>query len=116
MHATAMSVLMSAMVKMPLARARSPNPRTADQYIFLHLAPQKRCGEPPRRARNGRSHQRHKVGNSSLTTRSFQSAGSFKRSQLFLQTHIETRMGVNKGPVTRQKGDLSGFVLTAEER
>ena len=60
-HATAMPVLMSAMVKMPLARARSPNPRTADQYIFLHVAPQKRWGEPPRRTRNGRSHQRHRV-------------------------------------------------------
>ena len=56
-----MPVLMSAMVKMPLARARSPNPRTADQYIFLHLAWQKRWGEPPRRTRNDRSHQRHRV-------------------------------------------------------
>jgi hypothetical protein len=60
-----MPILMSAMVKMPLARARSPNPRTADQYIFLHLAAQKRCGEPPRRARNGCSHHPHDFENPS---------------------------------------------------
>jgi len=51
-----------------LARARSPNPRTADQYIFLHLAPQKRCGEPPRRARNGCSHHSHNFEDPSAIT------------------------------------------------
>ena len=54
-HAAAAPLLMSVTVKAPLARAPSPNPRTADQYIFLHVASQKRWGEPPRRTRNGRS-------------------------------------------------------------
>ena len=60
-HAAGSPFLMSAMVRMPLASARSPQPRSADQNIVLHLGPQKRCGEPPCRARNGRSHHRHEV-------------------------------------------------------
>jgi hypothetical protein len=59
---------MSVIVKAPLARARSPNPRTADQYIFLHVASQKRCGDPPRRARNGRSHHSHNFEDPSVIT------------------------------------------------
>ena len=41
-HAAVTPLLMSVIVMAPLARARSPNPRNADQYIFLHVAPQKR--------------------------------------------------------------------------
>ena len=32
--------------------AWSPHRRSADQNALRHLAPQNRCGEPPRRARN----------------------------------------------------------------
>ena len=56
------------MVRRPSVRARSPNRRSADQYLFLHVAWQKRCGEAPRRPRNGRSHQSHKIEDPSVIT------------------------------------------------
>jgi hypothetical protein len=50
-------------------RSRRASPATeAGPILYRNLAPQKRCGEPPRRARNSCSHQPHKIGNSSLTT------------------------------------------------
>ena len=49
-------------------RARSPNRRSADQYLFLHVAWQKRCGEPPRRPRKARSHQSQTIEDPSVIT------------------------------------------------
>jgi hypothetical protein len=51
-HASASPFLISAMLRIPVAMARSPHRRSADQNALLHLAPQNRCGDPPRRARN----------------------------------------------------------------
>ena len=61
MHATAAPSLTSATVRMPLATARSPHLRSADQNAALCVAEQKRFGEPPRRVRKGRPHQLHAV-------------------------------------------------------
>src|SRR6516225_10409721 len=58
-HAAGFPFLMASSVKMPAATARSPQRRTADQNIVLHLARQKRCADPPRRARKGRPHHGH---------------------------------------------------------
>jgi hypothetical protein len=63
---------MSVKVRIPSARARSPERRSADQNSILHLAPQKRCGDPPRRPRNGRSHHLHKIEDLSVITVAFE--------------------------------------------
>jgi hypothetical protein len=52
---------MSSIVRIPAAMARSPHRRSADQNALRHAAPQNRCGLPPRRSRNGCSHQWHAV-------------------------------------------------------
>ena len=67
-HAAAGPVLRSVMLAAPSARARSPNRRSADQNATRHFGPQKRCGEPPRRARNCRSHQSHTAETASVLT------------------------------------------------
>jgi hypothetical protein len=58
-HAAGEPLLRSAIVRMPTATARSPQLRRPDQNFALHSDLQKRCGEPPRRGRNGFSHHRH---------------------------------------------------------
>jgi hypothetical protein len=59
---------MSSTVRTPASMARSPHRRSADQNAVLHLLPQKRCGLPPRRRRNGLSHQSHKSEVPSIMT------------------------------------------------
>jgi hypothetical protein len=58
-HAVRSPSLMASMVRKPAATARSPQRLRADQNIVLHLARQKRCADPPRRARKGRPHHGH---------------------------------------------------------
>jgi hypothetical protein len=55
-YAAGSAFLMSSIVTIPETKARSPNRRSAAQNVALHLGPQNRCGEPPRRGRNGCSH------------------------------------------------------------
>jgi hypothetical protein len=54
-----------------VARASNRHGRrdcSADQNTFLQLAPQKRCGEPPCRVLNGRSHHLHNFEDPSVIT------------------------------------------------
>jgi hypothetical protein len=55
-HASGSPFLMSPMVRIPAAMARSPHRRSPDQNAVLQLLPQNRCGEPPSRGRNGCPH------------------------------------------------------------
>ena len=60
-HAAAAPFLMSPMVTIPATTARSPHCRSPDQNALLHLGPQKRCREPPRRGSKGLPHQRQRT-------------------------------------------------------
>ena len=62
MHASASPFLISAMLRIPVAMAWSPHRRSADQNALRHLPPQNRCGEPPRRARNGQDGAKGQIG------------------------------------------------------
>ena len=59
MHALVGSFRMSSTLSKPDTTALSAHRRTADQNAILCAAQQKRFGDPPRRARNGRLHHRH---------------------------------------------------------
>ena len=60
--------LMSPIVRIPAEMALSPHRRSPDQNALLHLGPQNRCGEPPRRARKGFSHHWHSTEVASVMT------------------------------------------------
>jgi len=53
------SFRMSSTLREPDTTALSAHRRAADQNAILCAAQQKRFGDPPRRARNGRLHHRH---------------------------------------------------------
>lgn len=59
MHASVASFRMSSTLSKPDTTALSAHRRVADQNAILCAAQQKRFGDPPRRARNGRLHHRH---------------------------------------------------------
>ena len=58
-HAAGSPFLMSAMVRTPAPRARSPQRRRADQNNDRCLAEQMRCGDPPRRGWRSCPHHEH---------------------------------------------------------
>jgi hypothetical protein len=58
-HASVTSFRMSSTLSKPDTTALSAHRRAADQNAILCAAQQKRFGDPPRRARNGRLHHGH---------------------------------------------------------
>jgi hypothetical protein len=122
-HAAGSRFLMASMVRIPAATARSPQRRRADQNIVLHLARQKRCADPPRRARKGRPHHGQHTGEVVMlrTPRASQSSGraawwswrcdlrpTFEQGSVVCRHCLRGRPNTPRGPRYPSAGSIAG--------